>query len=200
MSCCSRKSINSLFSPQTLIENRQIDKNLRLALVEFLPELYAKQRVGDATPNPPNKLDDLANETRIILEQASGDPKVLFGGKADKRKLRVSRSSDHELDQIRRGLLDEETKRESKSLEELIPNLKEQFRQAVKHFRDAVDKSSTDDAIDPTDEARQLFTLIKESPELVDKEQTKLLASCVLGICARYLNEKQFYKEPNKSE
>ncbi|KAI6182530.1 Integrator complex subunit 3-like protein isoform X2 [Aphelenchoides bicaudatus] len=187
---------------QALIENRQIDKNLRLALAEFLPEIYAKRTAtNDAnTPNTANNLSELDNESRMILEQASGDPKALLGNKAEKRKLRGSKSSDHELDQIKRGLLNEEVKREAKSLDELIPNLHERIRQTVENFRKAVEHSSNDDAIDPTDEARHLFTLVKEASDVLDKEQIKLLASCVLAICSHYLNEKQFYLEPTDSE
>lgn len=190
-----------MFSVQTLIENRQIDKNLRAVLAEFLPEIYNKRsQAGDAnTPNSANRIDELENETRMILEQASNDQKTLLGSKPEKRKLRASKSSDQELEQIRRGLLDEEAKRESKSLDELIPTLHEQFRQVVENFRQAVEHSSTDDVIDPTDEAKHLFTLVKDSSDVVDKTQAKLLASCVLGICSRYLSEKQFFTQTSKS-
>lgn len=191
--------ISSISRVQTLVENRQISQTIRLSLSELLPEVYGKQTSDPNASGSSNKFEDLAAESRLILEQASGSPKVLQPNRAEKNKLKASRSSDQELNQVRKGILIEKTRQEAKSLDELLPTIHEKFRDAVEKFKLAVEQASTDDKIDPCDEARNLFTLAKDNPNIVNKEQAKILAACVIGICSRYLNGKQFYVDPGEA-
>jgi hypothetical protein len=188
---------------QFLIDHRNIERNLRNALSEFLPEIYKRQQQlpiqpeSIASTSGTTRIEDLEAESRKILEQASTDHKTTMGNNTKKFKIRQSKPPDNEIEKVRKGLMEEEAEKKTKTLDDLIPSLQGQLREAVESFRRAVDNSETDDSIDPVDEARHLFGQIKELPTPLDKELLKTLAMCILGICSRYLNEKSFYVEPN---
>jgi hypothetical protein len=171
------------------IDNRQIDKNLRAALTEFLPDFHTK-RIAPAN----DASIKLKEESRLILEQASGnDPQP--NASIIEPKRRKMRHSDIELEQAKKELLSEEMRTYSEQLDSIIPVLHKAFREGVEKFRQAVENATNDDAIDPCDEARHLMTIVKEGSGLMNKETAQLLAKCILGVCSRYLQEKQFYTE-----